>query len=146
MIEVYVDGSFKDGVYSGAYVAYERYDRTIIYQDCGIGTDIPELVAMGNVAGEMMATMRAVKWLNAYAENTYSIILYDFLGLEKWITGEWKARDNKWITKYIDYVKPYYKKYLFGFMHVKAHTNVQGNEYADKLAKLAIQFNKTWIF
>ena len=57
MIEIYVDGTFYNGMYGGGYVVYE--DGKIIYQDCGIGKNDPELLSMRNISGEMTAAMRA---------------------------------------------------------------------------------------
>ena len=72
-------------------------------------------------------------------DNGYSklVLYFDYNGIEKWCTGEWKA--NKKGTK--DYKKFYDEisdKLEVKFVKVKAHTGVEYNEMADKLAKESI--------
>ena len=48
-------------------------------------------VAIRNVAGEMLGSMTAVNWA---IENKYPAveIRYDYEGVEKWVTGVWRAK------------------------------------------------------
>ena len=139
--KIYVDGTFYNGMYGGSYVIYDGKD--IIYQDCGIGTNEPELLAMRNISGEMTAAMRATNWL--HHNNKKGIIYHDYNGLAFWAKGEWK-RNNKYTQMYFEYMFPFYKQGIIDFVWVKGHKGVEGNEIADRLAKQAVMFNQTWKF
>ena len=141
MIEIYVDGTFYNGMYGGGYVVYE--DEKIIYQDCGIGKSDPELLSMRNISGEMTAAMRATNWL--YKNNKQGIIIHDYIGLSKWVTGEWKT--NKEFTRiYAEWMRNFYNNGTIQFKWVKGHTNIEGNEIADRLAKQSVIHVEKWKF
>lgn len=138
----YVDGTFYNGKWAGGYVVYSP-DNVIIYQDCGIGIDNPDLNAMRNISGEMSAAMHATLWIDKNVGR--GIIVHDYTGLSKWVTGEWDT--NREFTKvYADFMKPFYTLDIIKFQWVKGHTNVLGNEIADRLAKEAVVHNKQWEF
>lgn len=141
MLEVYVDGTFYNGMYGGGYVIFEN--GKIIYQDCGIGNKDPELLSMRNIAGEMTAAMRATNWLVKH--NKSGIIIHDYTGLAHWAKKEWK-RNNKFTAAYSDFMFPYYSAGIIDFKWVKGHTNVEGNEIADRLAKQSVVHNECWKF
>lgn len=68
-------------------------------------------------------------------------MLYDYVGIEKWATGQW--RTGKQVS--MDYVSYYAILSVdvdVSFTKVKAHSGVEYNELADKLAKEAL-FLKT---
>lgn len=136
----YVDGSFIDGMYGGGYVVFSP-DGKIIYQDCGIGRDEPELLAMRNISGEMTAAMRATSWIDYHVG--CGVIVHDYTGLAKWVTGEWQT-SKKYTEMYVKYMKPFYTLDIIKFEWVKGHTNNTGNEIADKLAKQAIIHKEQW--
>lgn len=95
-----------------------------------------EYSSLRNVAGEIQgagfiiayAVKKGIKELH---------IFYDYLGIEKWFTHEWKANSKIAIDYQIlaDRVKDKIKVY---FHKVKSHTNNHYNDYADKLAKEAL--------
>lgn len=140
-LDIYVDGSYWNGIYSGGYVIYDN-DK-IIYQDCGIGQSSPELIKMRNISGEMTACMRAVHWVHKNKQT--AIIHHDYNGLSKWVTGEWQT-NNPYTKMYAEYVRPFYNSGVIGFHWVKGHTGIEGNEIADKLAKQAITYKQQWRF
>ena len=141
MIKVYVDGTFYNGMYGGGYVVYEN-DK-IIYQDCGIGKNDPELLSMRNIAGEMTAAMRATNWLDRNFKS--GVIIHDYNGLAHWAKKEWK-RNNKYTQMYADFMNPFYVLGIIDFQWVKGHTKVEGNEIADRLAKQSVLCNQQWKF
>lgn len=130
---VFVDGSFRKAAdqYSWAFVVYDG-DK-VRYANSGVG-DSAEAAAIHNVAGELAAVMRAVKWAD---ENNVKplIINHDYSGIAAWATGEWKAK-NKFTQAYVKYMSPYMN--WVSFNKVRGHTGVEGNELADKLAKEAL--------
>lgn len=141
-VKVYVDGTFYNNMYGGGYVVMDPQDK-IIYQDCGIGISDPELLGMRNISGEMTAAMRATSWVDTHVGR--GIIVHDYIGLSKWVTGEWKT-NKKYTQMYANYMKPFYTLDIIKFEWVKGHTNVVGNEIADRLAKEAVKYNQQWKF
>ena len=95
-----------------------------------------EYSSLRNVAGEIQgagfiiayAVKKGIKELH---------IFYDYLGIEKWFTHEWKANSKIAVDYQIlaDRVKDKIKVH---FHKVKTHTNNHYNDYADKLAKEAL--------
>ena len=84
------------------------------------------------VEGEVQAARFAIAKF-AGEENTLHIF-YDYEGVEKWPTGQWKA--NKGYTKeYAEFFKSLQSEVTF--THTKGHSGVFGNEVADGLAKEA---------
>ena len=139
MIKVYVDGTFINNMYGGGYCVFE--DDKFLYQDCGIGKNESELLSMRNISGEMTAAMHATKWL--YDNNLKGIIVHDYTGLAKWVTGEWKAT-KEYTKKYKHFMSWYYQNGIITFEWVKGHTKVLGNEIADRLAKQSVLCNEHW--
>ncbi len=141
-VRAFVDGTFYQGMYGGGYVVFDPEDK-IIYQDCGVGKNDPELLAMRNITGEMTAAMRATLWIDTYVGR--GTIVHDYNGLAKWVTGEWQT-NKKHTEAYAKFMKPFYTLDIIEFEWVKGHTNVLGNEIADKLAKQAVIHNQQWKF
>lgn len=92
-----------------------------------------KLAEMRNVAGEIAGSMAAVSL--ALSRHMKKItIFYDYMGIEKWATGEWKA--NKEGTKsYRQFMLNRRERIEIRFSKVAAHTGVKYNERADELAK-----------
>ena len=141
-VKAYVDGTFYKGKWGGGYVVMDPKDN-IIYQDCGIGKDIPELNDMRNISGEMSAAMHAALWIDTHVG--HGIIVHDYNGLSKWVTGEWQTT-KEYTKMYADFMRPFYTLDIIKFEWVKGHTNVRGNEIADRLAKNSVMFNEQWKF
>ena len=132
--KAYIDGSFdsKTNAYSFGgvliidgkeYPYKKKFERD-------------EYSSLRNVAGEIQgagfiiayAVKKGIKELH---------IFYDYLGIEKWFTHEWKANSKIAIDYQLlaERVKDRIKVY---FHKVKSHTNNHYNDYADKLAKEAL--------
>lgn len=140
----YVDGSFssfdwrggKVGVYGyGAYLLLENVDEPVSYSG---GSANPEFVSMRNVAGELAGVMQVVTALRAELPQ-YDVLelFYDYEGIEKWVTGEWRAK-NPLTQTYRDFMREQQKEMQILFNKVDAHTGVIYNERADKLAKKGV--------
>ena len=128
---IYVDGSFLNGRYGWGFAAYR--DGVLIHTANGFD-DKEEAAALHNVAGELKATIEAVRW--AKVEGFSPITIYhDYAGISEWALGHWKT--NRDLTRrYADYISRHLS--WVNFCKVTGHTGVVGNEMADKLAKEAL--------
>ena len=92
--------------------------------------------SMRNVAGEIRGAIIAMeKALEERKDTLY--LYYDYMGIEKWATGEWKA--NKHGTKmYKEYYDSIKDRLHVVFKKVIAHSGNEYNEKADRLAKEAL--------
>ena len=130
----YVDGSYHVESKSYGYGMHLEYQGKT-YERKGKGED-PDKASMRNVAGEIDGAMAAV----ALAIELHIPVLhlyYDYMGIEQWALGAWKA-NKEWTKEYAAYMKQASKQVQIVFHKVKAHTGVEGNERADKLAKQAV--------
>lgn len=137
---VYTDGSQsvnKEGIGWGLVIAKNTPNYDPIYERNGIILD-KELQPLTNVAGEVMAAIQAAQIVKQTGVKI--TIIYDYEGVEAWITGAYKAKSGLAIA-YKDIVGPLYNKGLVEFEKVKAHSNNAGNDRADKLAKMALDGN-----
>ncbi|MCR5654230.1 MAG: ribonuclease H family protein [Lachnospiraceae bacterium] len=130
----YVDGSFD------AVTSRYAYGCVFVFSD---GTEVingadadPDYVEMRNVAGEILASEKAID--HAIAHGYRSVhIYYDYEGIEKWANDIWKA--NKVGTqRYKALVQKKREEIQVCFHKVAAHTGVTYNEMADRAAKQAL--------
>jgi len=134
-IIAYVDGSFDadNRLYSYGLVLLTKEGKITISNK----ENDERLVEMRNVAGEIRGSMIAMDEAIKMKKDTL-FLYYDYMGIEKWATREWKA--NKYGTKmykaYYDSIKD---KLNVVFNKVKAHSGNEYNEEADRLAKKALK-------
>ena len=135
MVIAYVDGSFEKNIGRYAFGCVILTPDGDEIRKSGSGSD-PTGVAIRNVAGEMLGAMNAVKWAQ---ENGYPAveIRYDYEGVEKWVTGVWRAK-TPLTSKYAAYMQNAGKEIHISFCKVAAHTGNHYNEEADQLAKSAL--------
>lgn len=89
-----------------------------------------------NIAGEIEGVKQAILW--ALERNKQRIkIFYDYEGIEKWATKEWKSK-VKISQEYSKFFDEKSKLIHIEFEHVKAHSGITYNEKADELAKRAL--------
>ncbi|WP_251440953.1 ribonuclease H1 domain-containing protein [Veillonella intestinalis] len=127
----YIDGSFdkvRNVVGAGGIMFYEGQEETFSF-----GTDKEMYTAYWNVAGELLGAMHVIK--TAIAKQIKEVhIYYDYMGIEMWATGRWKA--NNPLTKaYAEFTLNSRRQVKTVFHKVAAHTGVVYNEKADELAK-----------
>ncbi len=134
----FVDGSF-DAITnrygSGMVLIYQGEEKT--FYKAG---EHPTLVSMRNVAGEITASVMAMKY--AMTNHFPKLIIYhDYEGISKWCLGEWKTEreGTRLYKEFYDSVKD---KLSVTFVKVAAHTGNHYNELADELAKKALGIEK----
>lgn len=139
MLKTYIDGSFvsKIKTFGWACVIVDDNDK-VVRVEYGYSTE-PKYAKSWNVAGELIASMKAIDYAISRGEDAICIF-YDYKGIECWATGEWKNRQQKPIvTDYISFIKDRSKNIKIYFRKVAAHTGVRNNELADQLCRGAIQ-------
>jgi ribonuclease HI len=126
--EIYVDGSYFNGA-TGYGVAILK-DGELVEELFGpvagySATDTRQ------VAGELFAVEQALRWCEKNSVKE-AAIFYDYLGIEKWATGAWKA--NQAMTQdYAKFVRA--SGVRIRWNKVNSHTGDRWNDRADQLAK-----------
>ncbi len=134
----YVDGSFSKDKLEFSYGAVLFKDGEVL--EFSEKFSDPELISMRNVAGEIKGAEFVMRYC---IENGISEIdiYYDYMGIEKWCTGEWQANKPGTIS-YRDYYNSIKNKLSVNFIKVKGHSGDKYNDLADLLAKKALGIEK----
>lgn len=132
----YVDGSYDHSLKKYAFGCVFILPDGKIYTEFGNG-DHPESLKQRNVTGEMLGAMYATKFaiVNGF---TALEIRYDYEGIEKWVTGVWRSK-NELTQKYAAAMREWSRQISLSFTKVTAHTNVRYNELADQMAKTGLR-------
>jgi len=136
-LDLYTDGSFKDGKIGWGFCTEDAK-----IQEYGGVTGDDALMKQRNIAGEMKAVIEAVKY--CFNNGIKDVrINYDYEGVKKWATGEWRAK-NKYTKQYVSYINKGRKSMSIKFNHIKGHTGNEGNDLADRLAAKGRDYNSKW--
>ena len=132
--------AFVDGSYSST--EEKSGFGVIIIDDRGIQTPLyksftkqlsADFLELRNVAAELEGVKEAIKWAIAY-KKTKIKIFYDYEGIGKWADGSWQAKKD--ITRqYVTFLREKRALITIEFCKVPAHSGIEYNEIADKLAK-----------
>ncbi len=132
-IDVYVDGSYNSDSNTYGYGVYmdDGKNQRII---CGKGTCRYD---GRNIEGEVAAARAALSEISKSGKYNSVTLYHDYQGIGSWADGDWKT--NKIYTQsYRKFVNDIRSQGLdIDFRHVDGHSGVRGNEYCDKLAKVA---------
>ena len=124
--QAYVDGSYIDGFVGYGAVILHHHQEITRFSD-GVTSDVD----IRQVAGELAATMHVIDWCQHNDVGEIEI-LYDYEGIEKWATGQW--RTNKPATQaYWAFMRA--TSVQVTWHKVKSHTGDRWNDVADELAK-----------
>ena len=130
----YVDGSYDHSILAygaGVVLFYDKKKYTASKMN-----NHPEMVGMRNVAGEIEASMIAMRF--AYEHQCQHLeICYDYEGIEKWCTGVWQA-NKPGTMMYRDYYLKMSQHLKITFKKIKSHSGNTLNDEADMLAKEAL--------
>lgn len=149
-IKVFVDGSFCQGDYRdgkqqvhGGFVIWDDENRCPL-QELHVNTTIPELVSMRNVGGELLASFSALFCIVAGISDDRTPdddpinikLIYDYEGIGKWLTGEWKARKpgTQWYLRACEEILNSKPNLFLEPIWVKGHAGNYGNSKADLIA------------
>ncbi|WCK57155.1 ribonuclease H family protein (plasmid) [Aneurinibacillus sp. Ricciae_BoGa-3] len=134
MLHVYVDGSYNNEKKVAGYGLVIVQGNQVVMKDFS-SYPYEEVIVSHNVGAELKGSQRAVELAIA---NDFKelMIYYDYEGIEKFATGEWKAKTTQTI-EYHRMMEKYQKHIRIRFSKVKAHSGERFNDIADKLAKLA---------
>ena len=136
----YVDGSYnKDNNVSGYGIVLVENEEVLYTEKMALKDN--KFNSHRNIFGEVKASERAVQI--ALERGFKSVcIVYDYKGVEYWMTGEWECR-NELTQQYKRNMDDYKKDIEISFIKVKSHASEENggdkfNEMADKLAKEAV--------
>ncbi|MBS5932987.1 MAG: type II toxin-antitoxin system RnlA family toxin [Clostridiales bacterium] len=145
-----IEDEIIDGVVAYIVGSYDDRQKAFSYGIVIINNGIEEylseklsdknLVTMRNVAGEIAASKKIMQYC---IDNIIPkvMIYYDYEGIMKWCTGEWKAREIG-TKSYAEFYISIKDKLEVNFTKIKTHTNNKYNDLADKLAKSALGLEK----
>lgn len=131
-IIVYVDGSYNPSEETCGYASFLMHgDKKKII--CGRF----EMTDGGrNVEGEVRAAYETLKYLKIKQYKDI-VIYYDYEGIANWADKVWSGK-KFYTSEYAKFVQALRDQdYRISFDHVYGHTDVKGNEYVDRIAKLA---------
>ena len=137
VVNIYTDGSFKDG--SVAFGVYIQASNNRKFKFYGV-VECKQYASLNNIAGELLAVLVGVQLAKDMGFKRYNIV-YDYEGVESWYNGTWQARGNLQ-SIYVTLLNQLRTQYnlAFKFFKVTGHSGVEGNVIADKMATRARNF------
>lgn len=87
--QIYVDGTFINHTIGYGVVILK--DGVAVQELCGFVEQEDTSRDNRNVAGELAAVQKAIAWCREQGV-TVATVFYDYKGIEKWTTGEWKTK------------------------------------------------------
>ena len=149
-ITVFTDGSFSPNEGNchggGLYILPTKEVKPF-----AVMTTLHDWTKMRNIGGEILAAFIAIRSIADICKsepNTlhYVKFIYDYEGVEKWVTQEWRAKNKftKWYSNVMRSLifSPDYRL-VVEWEHTYGHTGNTGNELADRIASFDMQFCKS---
>ena len=132
---IWVDGSCipqADGTLLLGWAFLVQINNKEVHRDSG--NDIPsEAHQHRNVAGEIMAVIKAIEW--SQNEQIPDLTIYhDYEGLASWATGAWETK-TPFTRAYKDTIRN--SGLTFHWVKVLAHSGEERNEIVDRMAREA---------
>lgn len=133
----YTDGSFNDAEKisgGGGFIEWNGQKYAVAAYRADVDTDFD---MMRNVGGEILGAVAVIQ--KAQDLGIKSLRIYhDYEGIGAWVKGEWKANTASTMA-YATFAQMC--PVQLEFSHVTAHTGIEGNEAADRIAKFAVGLN-----
>lgn len=135
IVDIFIDGSYEHSKQRYSFGLVVDYKERVTMNKC---FDDQRFMSNRNVSGELLGAMYAYQWIIDHKEKGILYrINYDYEGIEKWATSQWKT--NKVLTKCYAIISKYaMDKIDIKFNKVPAHSGVELNEVVDQLAKDAL--------
>ena len=130
----YVDGSYNIETHQFSFGMVIFYNGDM--HEMNEAFSNTDLATMRNVAGEVKGAEAAMRYCVENAIPKLDIY-YDYKGIEKWCTGDWKTT-KPGTTKYKEYYNSVKDRLDVRFVKVKGHSGDKYNDRADALAKSAL--------
>lgn len=131
--DIFVDGSYNPDTNEygyGVYIADGERQR-ILY-----GRGVCEANGR-NVEGEVAGAKAALESISLMHQYNSVTVYHDYQGIGSWADKKWNA-NKPYTNAYARFVDRCRSRGVdIEFKHVDGHTGVEGNEYVDKLAKIA---------
>lgn len=115
-------------------------DNEVVIHKLGGASDNKAYAVYENVAGELMAVVEGLKWVQVNRPDIKKVVVfYDYQGVGFWAEGSWKAK-NVMTQRYVAFMKAFREEtgLELVFKHVKGHMGNRFNEMADEVAGEAI--------
>jgi Predicted double-stranded RNA/RNA-DNA hybrid binding protein len=133
-VQIFVDGSFNLDRKIAAYgLVIVKKDKVFLKDFSAY--PYSDVTDSHNVGAELIGAKRAVE-LSLANDFKNLVIHYDYMGIEKFATGAWKAKIPQ-TTEYQIFMQRYMKLVDISFVKIKSHSGNKFNDMADRLAKFA---------
>lgn len=126
---LYVDGSW-----NSYHPEYSGWGYTLIHKNKILYQDYGKIKCKSRqIDGELYATLKGLEKVKELNLKKITIV-YDYIGIQKWFQGEWKAKSD--VSKnYVTNLEKF-KSINVIFSKVKSHSGeCKWNDYVDNLAK-----------
>lgn len=135
-VDLYVDGSFREGIPAYGYGVVLVRDNELLEERSGYGNKADAL-ALRNVSGEMLGTIEGLRSVQRHGFSRVALH-FDYQGIESWAIGAWK-RNNRFTRAYHACLQKFMKTLEIRFVKVRAHSGDPWNERADALARQGVE-------
>ncbi|MDK2839542.1 MAG: ribonuclease H-related protein [Thermosipho sp. (in: thermotogales)] len=129
-VEFYVDGSYNSKADKVGYAYVGLIDGNLTFKGSAV---LSNKAGLRNVFGEITAAYAAVIIAKKHGYSRIKIY-YDYSGVEEWVTGNWKAK-NQITQNYARLMRN--SGVSIEFVKVKAHSGNKWNEVVDEMARKA---------
>lgn len=127
--KIYTDGSIAKGSAGASYIIMDRHESVTVMKKI----KLPNYATIFDA--EMIAIQEAIKETLSFPDNTTFALFSDSLSSLKALANPYNQNPIVHETKNL--IKTLLQKQKLSMHHVRSHTNIDGNDLADKLANEA---------